>query len=204
MTVIPVVGTDILCYCWGGYFITTVTVQRMYALHYLLPFVVAGGLVVHLALLHAMGSGTASTVPGSTMDAESFLLYYYKDVYVIGLLVLLVIAIVLSFPDTLHHPDNFCYVDRYVTPKHIVPEWYFLPFYSMLRACSIKVLGVILLGTAVLVYIVLLLVLAETKYSRGLHQGVETGSHVALLVLLGILGQCAPVYPYVEDRKSVV
>ena len=52
----------------------------MYALHYLLPFVVAGGLVVHLALLHAMGSGTASTVPGSTMDAESFLLYYYKDV----------------------------------------------------------------------------------------------------------------------------
>merc|ERR1719231_1787190 len=113
-----------------------------------------------------MGSGTASTVPGSTMDAESFLLYYYKDVYVIGLLVLLVLGVVLSFPDTLHHPDNFCYVDRYVTPKHIVPEWYFLPFYSMLRACSVKALGVLLLATAIAIYVSLLLVITEMHSSR--------------------------------------
>ena len=93
-------------------------------------------------------------------------------IYVLGILVVLVVGVVLCYPDTLHHPDNFCYVDRYVTPKHIVPEWYFLPFYSMLRACSIKVVGVILLGTAVLVYVVLLLVLAEVHSSRGLHQGL--------------------------------
>jgi len=173
MTVIPVIGLDVLCYCWGGYFITTLTVQRMYALHFLLPFVVGGCIAVHLALLHIMGSGTASTVPGTTVDGEAFLLYYYKDVYVLGILVVLVVGVVLCYPDTLHHPDNFCYVDRYVTPKHIVPEWYFLPFYSMLRACSIKVVGVILLGTAVLVYVVLLLVLAEVHSSRGLHQGLD-------------------------------
>ena len=94
------------------------------------------------------------------------------SIYVLGILVVLVVGVVLCYPDTLHHPDNFCYVDRYVTPKHIVPEWYFLPFYSMLRACSIKVVGVILLGTAVLVYVVLLLVLAEVHSSRGLHQGL--------------------------------
>jgi quinol-cytochrome oxidoreductase complex cytochrome b subunit len=86
------------------------------------------------------------------------------------MVVLLGGTVVLAFPDTLHHPDNLCYVDRYVTPKHIVPEWYFLPFYSMLRACSIKVLGVLLLGTAVLVYVVLLVVLSEGVYCRGIHQ----------------------------------
>ena len=66
-------------YCWGGYFITTVTVQRMYALHFLLPFAVAGGLIIHLSMLHVMGSGTASTVPGTTVDGDAFLVYYYKD-----------------------------------------------------------------------------------------------------------------------------
>lgn len=94
----------------------------MYALHFLLPFVVGGCVVIHLALLHIMGSGSASTVPGTTTDGEAFLLYYYKDVYVLGTLVVLVVCVVLCYPDTLHHPDNFCYVDRYVTPKHIVPE----------------------------------------------------------------------------------
>lgn len=94
----------------------------MYALHYLLPFVVMGILLVHIALLHIMGSGSASTVPGTTVDGDSFLVYYYKDIYVLGIAVLSVCVTVLCFPDTLHHPDNFCYVDRYVTPKHIVPE----------------------------------------------------------------------------------
>lgn len=94
----------------------------MYALHFLLPFVVAGGVILHLAMLHIMGSGTASTVPGSTLDGDPFLVYYYKDMYVLGVATLAVGTIILCFPDTLHHPDNFCYVDRYVTPKHIVPE----------------------------------------------------------------------------------
>ena len=95
----------------------------------------------------------------------------------LGLATLLVLSTILCYPDTLHHPDNFCYVDRYVTPKHIVPEWYFLPFYSMLRACSVKVLGVILLGASVLVYVVLLLAVSETHYSRGLHQGLDANLH---------------------------
>ena len=66
-------------YCWGGYFITTLTVQRMYALHYLLPFLVLVLLLVHIVLLHIMGSGSASTVPTTTVDGDSFIMYYYKD-----------------------------------------------------------------------------------------------------------------------------
>jgi len=68
----------------------------------------------------------------------------------------------------------------------------------MLRACSVKAVGVALLGTAVMVYVVLLLVVSGVHYSRGLHQGLEAGMHVSLLVVLGILGQCSPVYPYVD------
>ena len=64
---------------WGGYFITSTTVQRMYSLHFLTPFVVAGLLAGHLLCLHYMGSGSASTVPGSTADGDAFLEYYYKD-----------------------------------------------------------------------------------------------------------------------------
>lgn len=94
----------------------------MLALHYLLPFAILAGILSHLVLLHIMGSGSASTVPTSVLDGDAFLLYYYKDVYVLGSLLLLVISLLLSYPDTLHHPDNFCYVDRFVTPKHIVPE----------------------------------------------------------------------------------
>jgi len=94
----------------------------MYALHYLLPFLVIGILLLHIALLHTMGSGSASTVPATTVDGDSFMVYYYKDIYILGVVMLVISVLVLCFPDTLHHPDNFCYVDRYVTPKHIVPE----------------------------------------------------------------------------------
>ena len=92
--------------------------------------------------------------------------------YVVGGVLGWLLVVLLAYPDTLHHPDNYCYVDRYVTPKHIVPEWYFLPFYSMLRACSSKVLGVVLLGLAVVLYSLLLVVSLEGHYSRGIHSGL--------------------------------
>lgn len=169
----------------------------MLSVHYLLPFIVLGCIVAHLVVLHYMGSGSNSTVPGCTVDGDAFIVYYYKDLYVIGCIVLIYVVVVLCYPDTLHHPDNYCYVDRFTTPKHIVPEWYFLPFYSMLRACSVKAIGVLLLATAVLLYALLLLVVVETHNSRSTHSYVEGTMHVALLVILGLLGQCA-------DRKSVV
>nr|ATQ37454.1 apocytochrome b [Diplonema ambulator] len=198
LTVLPIVGVDVLCYCWGGYFITTVTVQRMFTIHYLLPFVVLAVVVAHLVCLHYMGSASTSTSPGTAVDSDAFLLYYYKDMYVLGCCCALTACVVIMYPDTLHHPDNYCYVDRYVTPKHIVPEWYFLPFYSMLRACSIKALGVALLGCAIIAYALLCLVPAAYSYSRGIHTYTDAAMHISILCILGLLGQCAPIYPYVD------
>nr|ADP88933.1 apocytochrome b [Diplonema papillatum]APQ44781.1 apocytochrome b [Diplonema papillatum] len=198
MTVIPLVGQDVLTYSWGGYYISGLTIQRMFCVHYLLPFVVAAVLTGHLLALHVMGSGGPSVVPASTVDGESFVVYYYKDLYVVGCLAGCISVLLMCYPDTLHHPDNHCYVDRYVTPKHIVPEWYFLPFYSMLRACSIKVVGVLLLGVAVLLYTLLLVVATEHHHSRCVHTLAEAGAHSSMLLILGVLGQCSPVYPYVD------
>jgi len=170
----------------------------MFCVHYLLPFVVAAALLAHLVTLHVQGSGSSSTVPTGAVDAEAFVVFYYKDLHVVGCMAGATGLLLLCYPDTLHHPDNHCYVDRYVTPKHIVPEWYFLPFYSVLRACSVKVVGVALLAAAVVLYALLLAVATETHHSRSAYTLADGAAQGALLVLLGVLGQCSPVYPYVE------
>ena len=104
-----------------------------------------------------------------------------EHVYVVGCAAACISTVILCYPDTLHHPDNYCYVDRYVIPKHIVPEWYFLPFYSMLRACSIKVLGVMLLGAAVLLYTLLALVATEHHHSRCIYTSAVALAHLVVL-----------------------
>ena len=101
--------------------------------------------------------------------------------YILGCLILALIGAITAYPDTMHHPDNHCYVDRYTTPQHIVPEWYFLPFYSMLRACSVKGLGVLLLVAAILLYTVLCTVYGE---------GHTTASSSALLVYQPMAAVC--------------
>nr|QHQ98669.1 apocytochrome b [Rhynchopus humris] len=191
ITVIPLVGSDILTYCWGGYYISASTLQRVLALHYLLPFVVVALLASHILVLHVYSSGGAYSVPNVEGDADTFIVYYYKDTWLLLSSVTILLTTHLLYPDTLHHPDNYCFVDRYVTPAHIVPEWYFLPFYAMLRSCASKSLGVLLLVAAICVY-----VLNTMVSTTGRHNPASL--HVCILLVLGILGQCTPCYPYVE------
>ena len=91
----------------------------------------------------------------------------------------MVVAIMVVYPDTLHHPDNYCYVSRYVTPQHIVPEWYFLPFYSMLRACSIKGVGVLLLVVCILLYAVCCMGCGEGHASTSATSCMAIGPHTS-------------------------
>ena len=98
--------------------------------------------------------------------------------YVTCIVLLALWLICLGYPDTLHHPDNYCYVDRYNTPQHIVPEWYFLPFYAMLRACTIKGLGVLLLIASLLLYISQCICIGDVHSTRStdtiaMHYGIE-------------------------------
>jgi len=173
-------------------------VQRFFALHFMLPFMLIVILVMHLALLHVFGSGCAGGVLGSTADMDHFGLFYYKDVFVILLGSALLGILIMVFSDSLHHADNFLAVDRFVTPRHIVPEWYFLAWYSVLRSCSSKLIGVILLLFGVLQFMFMVGVGHGSKASTSACEGVESTAVLMLLCILGLLGGCMPVFPYVE------
>jgi quinol-cytochrome oxidoreductase complex cytochrome b subunit len=135
---IPVVGDDIVTLLWGGFSVDNPTLNRFFALHFLLPFVIFAVVFLHIWALHVVGSNNPTGVePKGPQDTLPFHPYYtMKDTF--GLLVFLVIycAYVFFMPNALGHPDNYTPANPMVTPPHIVPEWYFLPFYAILRAIT--------------------------------------------------------------------
>jgi quinol-cytochrome oxidoreductase complex cytochrome b subunit len=141
---IPVVGDSIVTWLWGGYAVGDPTLQRFYALHYLLPFVIVAIVGLHLAALHRFGSNNPTGIDvkerGDTIPFHPY--YTVKDLF--GLAVFLVVYSWFVFyePNALLNPDNSIPADPAVTPAHIVPEWYLLPFYAILRAIPNKLLGV--------------------------------------------------------------
>ena len=140
---IPVVGESITHWLWGGFAVENATLNRFYSLHYLLPFLIAGASVVHIAALHQYGSnnplGTYSGV-----DKISFYPYFYVKDLVGWIAFALFFSIFIFFaPNALGHPDNYIPANPMATPAHIVPEWYFLPVYAILRSIPNKLGGVL-------------------------------------------------------------
>ena len=154
---IPVVGNDIVTLLWGGFTVGNPTLNRFYSLHYLLPFVIVAVVMLHLLALHQHGSNNPLGIDRrGPQDAITFHPYYtIKDLF--GLCVFLLIFAVFIFymPNALGHPDNNIPANPMVTPNHIVPEWYFLPYYAILRAVPNKLLGVILMFSSVLILLLL-------------------------------------------------
>lgn len=147
---IPVIGESIALWLWGGFSVGNATLNHFFSLHYLLPFLILGVVLLHLALLHEVGSTTPLGV--IKLDKISFYPYFYlKDLFAL-LVVLLIFCIFIFFmPDALGHPDNYIEANPLVTPAHIVPEWYFLPFYAILRSIPNKLGGVICMFLAILI-----------------------------------------------------
>ncbi|MFZ4761728.1 MAG: cytochrome b [Alphaproteobacteria bacterium] len=154
---IPVVGEALVSWLWGGFAVDNPTLNRFFALHYLLPFVIFAVVFLHVWALHMTGSNNPLGIdPKSSKDTVPFHPYYTsKDIF--GLSVFLIIYAVFIFyaPLYLAHPDHFVQADPMVTPAHIVPEWYFLPFYAILRAVPDKLGGVMLMFGAVAVLFLL-------------------------------------------------
>lgn len=138
---IPIFGESIVTWMWGGFSVDNATLNRFFALHYLLPFVIFGLVVIHVAALHITGSNNPTGVEiQDDRDSIPFHPYYTaKDCF--GIVVFLTIFSIFIFyvPDLLGHPDNYIPANPLVTPAHIVPEWYFLPFYAILRAVTADV-----------------------------------------------------------------
>lgn len=135
---IPLVGDSIVTLLWGGFSVDNPTLNRFFALHFLLPFVIFAVVFLHVWALHVTGSNNPLGIePKGPQDTISFHPYYtIKDTF--GLLVFLMIYAAFTFfmPNALGHPDNYIEANPLVTPAHIVPEWYFLPFYAILRAIT--------------------------------------------------------------------
>ena len=142
---IPVVGETIVSWLWGGFTVDNPTLNRFFSLHYLMPFVIVGAVVVHLWALHVHKSnnplGIDIKVPQDTIPFHPY--YTVKDLAGMGIFLLVFAYFVFFNPDLLGHPDNYTPANPLLTPPHIVPEWYFLPFYAILRAIPDKLLGVI-------------------------------------------------------------
>lgn len=150
---IPLVGPTIVTYLWGGFSVDNPTLQRFFSLHYLMPFMIVGVVFLHVAALHITGSNNPLGIePKGPQDTLPFHPYYtVKDS--VGIVVYLAVFAGLVFfaPNYLGHADNYIPANPLVTPAHIVPEWYFLPFYAILRAVPDKLGGVVLMGGAIIV-----------------------------------------------------
>jgi ubiquinol-cytochrome c reductase cytochrome b/c1 subunit len=153
-TAIPVVGESITQWLWGSFAVDNSTLQRFFSLHYLLPFVIAGVVVLHIWALHVPGNNNPLGIDvKGPQDTVAFHPYYtMKDGFGIVVFILVLAAFVFFLPNALGHTDNYIPANRLVTPNHIVPEWYYLPFYAILRSVPSKLLGVILLFGAIFVW----------------------------------------------------
>lgn len=142
-TVIPVVGKSIVYWLWGGFSIDHPTLNRFYSFHYMLPFLLAAFSIFHIAALHQYGSTNPLGINSSTSSIPFGIYFTSKDF--LGLLFLLFVYgfLVFFYPEWLGHPDNLIPANPYATPQHIVPEWYFLWVYAILRSIPNKAMGVV-------------------------------------------------------------
>nr|ANK58397.1 cytochrome b [Calandrella acutirostris tibetana] len=148
---IPYIGQTLVEWAWGGFSVDNPTLTRFFALHFLLPFLIAGLTLVHLTFLHETGSNNPLGIP-SDCDKIPFHPYYStKDILGFALLFILLATLALFSPNLLGDPENFTPANPLATPPHIKPEWYFLFAYAILRSIPNKLGGVLALAASVLV-----------------------------------------------------
>jgi ubiquinol-cytochrome c reductase cytochrome b subunit len=163
-TAVPIVGKPVQEWLMGGFAIENPTLNRFFSLHYLLPFVIAGLVGLHVWALHVTGQNNPDGVEvKDKADTVAFTPYAtVKDLVATAVFAIMFALFVFFLPDALGHPDNYIPADPLKTPPHIVPEWYLLPFYAILRAIdfavgpiSAKLGGLIMMAGALLVLVVL-------------------------------------------------
>jgi len=167
ISAIPWIGQDIVEFIWGGFSVNNATLNRFFALHFVLPFILAALVLMHLIALHdTAGSSNPLGVSGN-YDRITFAPYYlFKDLITIFIFIFVLSAFVFFMPNVLGDSDNYIMANPMQTPAAIVPEWYLLPFYAILRSIPNKLLGVIAMFSAIL--IIMVLALTDLGRSKGL------------------------------------
>jgi len=155
---IPYIGDSIVQLLWGGFSVDNPTLNRFFSLHYFVPFIIAAIAFLHLILLHQPGSNNPLGVNGIYDRIPFYPYFYVKDLFGFMIFIWIFSMFVIYAPNYLGHADNYIEANPLVTPAHIVPEWYFLPFYAILRSIPDKLGGVLLMVIAILILAVLPLV----------------------------------------------
>jgi len=197
---IPFIGSSIVEWLWGGFSVDNATLNRFFSLHYLMPFLIVAFVCIHLGLLHENGSNNPLGI-NTNVDSVQFYPYFYvKDLFAFLFLSLIFSFFVFFYPNVLGHADNYIPANPLVTPPHIVPEWYFLPFYAILRSIPDKLGGVVAMISAILV-LLLLPVINTSEIRSGNFRPIFTIFYwflVSDFLILGWIGQKPVESPYIE------
>merc|ERR1711933_533511 len=190
-TAIPFVGSTIVDWLWGGFNVDNATLNRFFSLHFFLPFLLAGLTIVHLALLHNVGSNNPLGTDSSVDKIPFYPYFFIKDLHALFIFLFFFIIIIFYFPNSMGHPDNYIPANPMQTPPHIVPEWYFLPFYAILRSIPDKLGGVIaMFGSLIVLFFIPFLNTSEIRSTdfRPIFK-VFYWLLVTVFLLLGWIGQ---------------
>jgi ubiquinol-cytochrome c reductase cytochrome b subunit len=193
---LPIVGESITTWLWGGFAVDNPTLNRFFSLHFLLPFVIAGAVIMHIWALHVPGNNNPTGVNvKSKEDTVPFHPYYtVKDGFAIAVFLVMFAVFVFYNPNALGHADNYIPANPLVTPAHIVPEWYFLPFYAILRAVPDKLGGVLaMFGAVGLLFVLPWLDTSKVRSMR--YRPTAKLYYFILLLVCLVLGYCGAQLP---------
>lgn len=201
---IPFFGKNIAIWLWGGFTIDNATLVRFFSLHYLLPFVISIIVLVHLYFLHIYGSSTPLGM-FTVYDKITFLPYFYvKDFFILTISLVFFTIINFFSPNLLGHADNYIIANALITPVHIVPEWYFLYFYAILRSIPNKLGGVICIAGAIFILFIvswlqLIIYTKKTIKLTVLKYNFKTMFiyFISIVILLGWVGAKPIEFPFV-------
>nr|YP_009935153.1 cytochrome b [Metschnikowia drosophilae]QNS23009.1 cytochrome b [Metschnikowia drosophilae]QNS23033.1 cytochrome b [Metschnikowia drosophilae] len=199
LSAMPFMGGDIVPVIWGGFSVSNPTMQRFFALHFLLPFILAALVVMHFMALHVHGSSNPVGMSGNMDRMPMHSYFMFKDLMTVFMFMFMFSLFVFFSPNTLGHSDNYMPGNPMVTPASMVPEWYLLPFYAMLRSMPDKLGGVMAMFAALLM--LLMLPMTDRSVIRGNSFKVLSKFSFYLFVfnfmLLGNLGQMHVEVPYI-------
>jgi ubiquinol-cytochrome c reductase cytochrome b subunit len=224
---VPFYGQEIVFWLWGGYSVSSFTLTRFFSLHFVLPFVILGLVILHIVYLHVNGGNNKYNLFIKFDKVRFFPYYFAKDLYYTNYIVLVYLIFVGFAPNYLLHVDNYVEADPLVTPPHIVPEWYFLIFYAMLRSIPSKVGGILVLLFSILLLFTLPYLRRTMTFTQELHFNWSTrkffflkginGYYVEALALdlqklafwfffvdcwlLGFIGSQPIEYPYLTSGR---
>lgn len=201
LSAIPLLGGTLVEWVWGGFAVSNPTLTRFFALHYLLPFVVAALVILHIFFLHIHGRSNPLGVSSSTNKVPFHYYYSVKDLYIYFVFIFIFIFVTLNYGYNLIDAENFIPANPLVTPTHIQPEWYFLFAYAILRSIPNKLGGVLGLVLSVIVLFVFT-ISSRTLIFRGMNFSPIARfvfwSFITNFLLLTWLGSCPAESPYTE------